>query len=1316
MPTIAELEVRIDSQPIKTGTESLNEFATAAERAQKATTGFNNSTTTSGGLAPTTETTKVKNLSEAIDQQTRKLNTLAQQRKQLESSDMKSTMPAEYERLNRIIDANIAKVGMQGDAVQQLTRIQDAQTEKAVRKANAEVKAQEVLTKATIAQENILTNASARQQRMTEQTLNGLSRQIKAQNDYNKAIDQFNRDRVIGTTTQGMMGPSLGGEEYDSYVKLAQAKRDASLATEDNSASMVRAQNKLDTYTATLGKVERAEVEFSRAQRTLKENLDLGNITMDQYNKKLQEFTDHRDKTIESTYSNAAAEEQLERQLNKVVGAYDPVLRAQRNYENSAAILKDGLDAGLISQDQYNKALAEQAEALDKVKSKGSVFSTVADDYEKALNAAQPLRNELKELEEQQRRLDAAKKAGLVVGDDAIKQHAQAERAIASQTEAVKKRIKAGNESTLSYKQEMAAMRGMPAQLTDIVVSLQGGQAPLTVLLQQGGQIKDMFGGVGAALKATGAFLLGLVNPLTVIGSVLGVLAVAAYQGSSELTEFNRALIQSKNASGASASDFTQFQTTLDGISGTSGKAAEALTQMAASGKIASDVMVEVGEAAIKTEKATGAAMDTIIADFTSLGKDPVQAAIRLDEKYKFLTTSVLAQADALIEMGKEQEAVQLLQSEMAKAASDTADKMIEEAGYIEQAWAGVKSIISETWDALKGIGREDTTQSRIDALKELQQNIIDYKGADAAERDKRFQEAASEIRILEQRKTAEKSVADQRKQDELDRVAGNAAMDKLLKREKSNLEGVAKAQREYDDRLLEHEKIRKAGNVSAETELKMTADLAAAQKKLDEAKEKANKPKRPGALDTTTIQEVKSNLTPVNAEYDGYYKRVTALGEANLVSQEATFYSQKAILEAQKKAVSSSYDDQISAINKLQENKKNSVAQNISLDNQLTKAEAAKAKALEDIDTRLDVLQSKENGRIQERTRNIAAYKAALDAQLESLRDEGARNAEGVGRGSRQAALNQRLGDNDRDFNKKQLALANALAANEIDPVEHEQKLKDLTQAHNDMTKQIIQNDRDIQAAEYEWTNGFTAAIENAQDDALNFAASTQVALEGAFASAGDALYQFVTTGKLSFSDFASSVIKDMARIASQQAANGLLSALLGAGMAAFGAGVTPTTTGVSGAGSFGQIGGSYTGTGVFGTFAKGGAFDGGVRRYAKGGTFTNSVVSSPTRFQESEMGEAGPEAIMPLQRTSDGRLGVSLIGGQGALGGDSNMTVVNVNVAVSDGKASSSTDGGSGYENFGQSLGTFVVQEIYKVINTETRPGGTIQPQTAS
>ncbi|WP_217878342.1 hypothetical protein, partial [Vibrio alginolyticus] len=57
---------------------------------------------------------------------------------------------------------------------------------------------------------------------------------------------------------------------------------------------------------------------------------------------------------------------------------------------------------------------------------------------------------------------------------------------------------------------------------------------------------------------------------------------------------------------------------------------------------------------------------------------------------------------------------------------------------------------------------------------------------------------------------------------------------------------------------------------------------------------------------------------------------------------------------------------------------------------------------------------------------------------------------------------------------------------------------------------------------------------------------------------------------------------------------------------------------------------------------YAKGGAFSRGVEMFANGGAFTNSVVSRPTNFAMAGglgmMGEAGPEAIMPLSRGSDG------------------------------------------------------------------------------
>ncbi|MCI7590133.1 MAG: tape measure protein [Spirochaetia bacterium] len=96
-----------------------------------------------------------------------------------------------------------------------------------------------------------------------------------------------------------------------------------------------------------------------------------------------------------------------------------------------------------------------------------------------------------------------------------------------------------------------------------------------------------------------------------------------------------------------------------------------------------------------------------------------------------------------------------------------------------------------------------------------------------------------------------------------------------------------------------------------------------------------------------------------------------------------------------------------------------------------------------------------------------------------------------------------------------------------------------------------------------------------------------------------------------------------------------------------------------IAAAGSTALIGGYVEGkTGDTEKNAKGGVYgDGGYRAFAKGGAFTNSIVDRPTFFKFARgggfgtglMGEAGPEAIMPLKRGSDGTLGVSVSGQTG-------------------------------------------------------------------
>lgn len=125
-------------------------------------------------------------------------------------------------------------------------------------------------------------------------------------------------------------------------------------------------------------------------------------------------------------------------------------------------------------------------------------------------------------------------------------------------------------------------------------------------------------------------------------------------------------------------------------------------------------------------------------------------------------------------------------------------------------------------------------------------------------------------------------------------------------------------------------------------------------------------------------------------------------------------------------------------------------------------------------------------------------------------------------------------------------------------------------------------------------------------------------------------------------------------------------------------------------------------------GLFANGAAFDGGVKKFAAGGTFTNAVVNQPTlfkfasggRFQTGVMGEAGPEAVMPLKRGKDGKLGVQATG--------TGTTIVqNFNVTVEGGTG---TDGRKQGEAITKELRQSVRAAVLEVITDQKRYGGAL------
>ena len=272
-------------------------------------------------------------------------------------------------------------------------------------------------------------------------------------------------------------------------------------------------------------------------------------------------------------------------------------------------------------------------------------------------------------------------------------------------------------QTTISARQTAAALRGVPAQFTDIVTSIQGGQAPLTVFLQQGGQLKDMFGGAIPAAKALTGYVFGLVNPLTLAAAAAGVLALAYHQGSQEADGYRASIVMSGNAAGTTVGQLTDMARAISEVTGTQGAAAAALTQMAGSGAVARENLQQFTQTAMGLEKYVGQPVKATVSDLEQLGKAPLQASLKLNEQYHHLTVAVYEHIRSLEEQGRKEEAGAAAQQAYMAAMEARKNEMVANLGYIERAWNAVTGAAKKGWDAILNVGREDTNKQKLDQV-----------------------------------------------------------------------------------------------------------------------------------------------------------------------------------------------------------------------------------------------------------------------------------------------------------------------------------------------------------------------------------------------------------------------------------------------------------------------------------------------------------------------------------------------------------------------------------------------------------------------
>lgn len=279
--------------------------------------------------------------------------------------------------------------------------------------------------------------------------------------------------------------------------------------------------------------------------------------------------------------------------------------------------------------------------------------------------------------------------------------------------QAMGRAIEAGNRAhaagALSAKEHAMAMRMLPMQMTDVVTSMASGMPVWMVAIQQGGQVKDSFGGVGNALRAIAGATSPVVAGLGALAAAGGLAAVAYAKGAAEADGYRQSIVMTGNAAGTSVNQLAEMARAVRGATETQGAAAQALTALAGTGAVAAGNLQQFAAVALDLERRVGQPIQATAQQLESLAKAPLQASLKLNEQYHYLTEAVYRQIKALQDQGQQEAAASLAQRTYAGAMADRTAELRSNLGTLERAWEGLGNMARRTWDAMLNVGRAAT-------------------------------------------------------------------------------------------------------------------------------------------------------------------------------------------------------------------------------------------------------------------------------------------------------------------------------------------------------------------------------------------------------------------------------------------------------------------------------------------------------------------------------------------------------------------------------------------------------------------------------
>lgn len=426
--------------------------------------------------------------------------------------------------------------------------------------------------------------------------------------------------------------------------------------------------------------------------------------------------------------------EKAKTNFNNIAGAIDPTIAKMANLRKASEELDKAWQLGLVPDKEFFRLGAVIESTTNKLRQQqlalteeGRAAIAEAEAKQKATNAGRDFVASLKQqadsIGKTRAELLEMKAAQLGVSTEA----APFINALKQQEQALKKQQNAMGLAGISAGQYKMAMRQLPAQITDVVTSLASGMPVWLVAIQQGGQIKDSFGGIGNTFKV----LLSYINPLTVgavaLGVALAAIAKAGYDSWKSQRDLANALVLTGGYAATTTGQITSLTDEINKTSSATVGSIQAIaTSLAQSGKYSINQIKAITKTTAEWSAQTGESEKAITGYFDSIAKDPVKGLAELNDQFNFLKEGQLTYIESLRKTKGETAAAEAA----TKLFADTMDKRLKDiadsATPLETMWTDIKKWAADSW---KWVGDHtvgalnlivDTVSSIINVIRKL--------------------------------------------------------------------------------------------------------------------------------------------------------------------------------------------------------------------------------------------------------------------------------------------------------------------------------------------------------------------------------------------------------------------------------------------------------------------------------------------------------------------------------------------------------------------------------------------------------------------